>query len=457
MAQRTVRRFLSLERRLLANPPLRSAYSEFIDEYQKLNHMKPVGEEMPSESSSTYYLPHHCVVRPDSITTKLRVVFDASCATDTGISLNDVLMVGQVIHDLISIILRFCMHRYAIISDVEKMYRQIKVHPAGHALQRILWRDDPSAPIQAYESTTVTYGTSAAPYLATKCLQQLSRIGSSTHFEAAAVVAKDFYMDDMISGVNNVEEGKELCSQLLNLSNSAGFSLRKWSSNCPHILAHIPAELRDERTVLEFDSTTIVKTLGLKWEPASDKFGFLVPKWNTATVITKRIALSDSARLYDPLGLVGPVIVLAKVFMQNLWRNKKDWDEPLEAELQQLWLQFREELAALDSLTVPRWALSVSDPISIEIHGFCDASEKAYGACIYLRTVAANRESVVRLLTSKSKIAPMGKRKREKKMCLPRLELSSALILSHLYQKVQNNLKTRMKSFFWTDSMIALH
>ncbi|XP_058816297.1 uncharacterized protein LOC131679577 [Topomyia yanbarensis] len=324
------RRFLSLERRLQANPLLRSAYAAFINEYRNLKHMQEVIESQILTSPS-YYLPHLCVVRPDSLTTKLRVVFDAPCTTDTGISLNDALMVGPVVQeDLVSIILRFRMPRYAIISDVEKMYRQVLVHSSDQPLQRILWRNEPSEPIQIYELMTVNYGTSAAPYLATKCLQQLSKLGQSSHPTAAQVIANDFYMDDMISGTDTIEEGKILCTELLQLLQSAGFSLRKWSSNSQEILAHIPADRHDERTVLDLDTSPTVKTLGLKWEPASDMFGFQVPTWNEGTIITERIALSDAARLYDPLGLVGPVIVLAKVFMQELWRNQNSWDEPLE-------------------------------------------------------------------------------------------------------------------------------
>ncbi|XP_058449014.1 uncharacterized protein LOC131428975 [Malaya genurostris] len=91
----------------------------------------------------------------------------------------------------------------------------------------------------------------------------------------------------------------------------------------------------------------------------------------------------------------------------------------------------------------------------IELHGFCDASEKAYGACIYMRSVSANGD--VRLLTSKSKVAPLGDSKKDKRICLPRLELSSALLLSHLYQKVKDSLKLNIKSFFRSDSMIVLH
>ncbi|XP_055632855.1 uncharacterized protein LOC129773282 [Toxorhynchites rutilus septentrionalis] len=242
------RRFLSLERRLLANPALKDNYSAFIREYAELGHMEMVAN--PDPQLPTYYLPHHCVIRPDSITTKLRVVFDASCPTNTGVSLNDTLMVGpQIQDDLVAILLRFRFPQYAIISDIEKMYRQIRMSLLDQQLLLILWRESPLEPIKTYRLTTVTYGTSSAPYLATKCLQQLSEIGSKSHPVAAAVMGKDFYMDDLLTGTNTAEEGQALIQQLLQLTQSAGLQLRKWASNSKEILQAVPENLRNERTL----------------------------------------------------------------------------------------------------------------------------------------------------------------------------------------------------------------
>ncbi|XP_055543778.1 uncharacterized protein LOC129729293 [Wyeomyia smithii] len=111
--QIAMRRFSALERRLDGNPEQKSAYSEFINEYYRLKHMREIDDDEPSPNFKTYYLPHHGVEKVDSTTTKLRVVFDASCKTDSGISLNQALMVGPVVQDdLLAIILRFRMHRF---------------------------------------------------------------------------------------------------------------------------------------------------------------------------------------------------------------------------------------------------------------------------------------------------------------------------------------------------------
>ncbi|XP_055644340.1 uncharacterized protein LOC129780287 [Toxorhynchites rutilus septentrionalis] len=455
-----MRRFLSLERRLDSNPSLKTAYSDFIHEYLNLKHMREisVAEKEIGSEPYPYYLPHHAVIRPDSTTTKLRVVFDASCASSSGVSLNDALLVGPVIQqDLLSIIIRFRLRKFAIVADVAKMYRMININPADYHLQRILWRDCGTESIKTFELTTVTYGTSSAPYLATKCLQRLSVDGKQQYPTAAKILSEDFYMDDLLSGVDNAEQGVKIYNELTRLLRSAGFTLRKWNSNCPEILAEIPDSLKNMSNSLEFDSSErTIKMLGLIWEPHSDYFHFTVPQWNESTEINKRIILSDFARLFDPLGLVGPVIVQAKIFLQDLWKQGCSWTEPLKEELRQWWLIYRSSMVGLTNLRIPRWIAFSNDVVSAEIHGFCDASEKAYGACVYLRCITVSGSISVNLITAKSRVAPLDDTKRKKKkMTIPRLELSSALVLSHLYEKIISSIQISARPQFWTDSTIV--
>lgn len=106
-----------------------------------------------------YYVPHHGVLREDSSTTKLRVVFDASAPLSSGIALNDLEMVGPTVKEnLLSIILRFRKHQIAF-TDMAKIYRQVLIHPSERFLQRILWRREPSHAVETYSLNTVTYGT----------------------------------------------------------------------------------------------------------------------------------------------------------------------------------------------------------------------------------------------------------------------------------------------------------
>ncbi|XP_062539097.1 uncharacterized protein LOC134207389 [Armigeres subalbatus] len=137
-------RLFALERHLQTNSEPMGAYSAFIEEYHQLNYMREIGEEEISASCLSYYLPHHAVEKADSTITKLRVVFDASCSTDSGISLNQVLSVGPVIQDeLCAIILRLRSIASLLLLTSRKMFRKIRVHSADYPLQRVPWRSSP--------------------------------------------------------------------------------------------------------------------------------------------------------------------------------------------------------------------------------------------------------------------------------------------------------------------------
>ncbi|XP_055604061.1 uncharacterized protein LOC129752297 [Uranotaenia lowii] len=216
------KRFLSLEKRLSMDSELKRLYSEFIHEYQSLGHMSEVIDSSSQLNEVCYYLPHHAVLKPESTTTKLRVVFDASCKSSTGVSLNDALMVGPVVQDeLIDIVLRFRLCKFAIVADIAKMYRMIQVQKSDQKLQKILWRDSTDQPLRTYELLTVTYGTASAPYLATKCLQVLADQGSKTHPLASKILSRCFYVDDMLAGVDSIEEGVQLVKEMSELMDSA--------------------------------------------------------------------------------------------------------------------------------------------------------------------------------------------------------------------------------------------
>lgn len=135
------KRFFALENRLRKDHKLYEGYKEFMNEYLQLGHM----EVTPCNTNTqSYYMPHHAVCRDNSLTTKIRVVFDASCATNTGLSLNDVLLKGPAIQDeLICIVSRFRTHKYVLSADIKQMYRQIWVSEKDKNLQKILWRFKP--------------------------------------------------------------------------------------------------------------------------------------------------------------------------------------------------------------------------------------------------------------------------------------------------------------------------
>ncbi|XP_065094714.1 uncharacterized protein LOC135715326 [Ochlerotatus camptorhynchus] len=312
------RRFEYLERRMERNPQLKEEFHQFIKEYLSLGHMRLV--EADDENAPAYYLSHHPVIKEASTTTKVRVVFDASAKTFTGFSLNKALCVGPVVQDdLLDIILRFRTFLIALVADIVKMYRQILVHPDDTLFQRILWRFSKLSPVQVYELLTVTYGLGPSSYLATRTLQQLAEDEGAAYPNGGPALKKNFYVDDFIGGAQSVEETIRLRTELDELLKKGGFELRKWTSNRLEVLQGLNDEQFGTQSALHFNPDESIMVLGIIWEPEADLLRFDSQIRISDEPPTKRSILSDTAKLFDPLGLIAPVVVRARIIIQELW------------------------------------------------------------------------------------------------------------------------------------------
>jgi hypothetical protein len=228
--QTAERRFLQLERKISKDAVLKTMYHDFMKEYLDLGHMS-ILKSTPLEQH--YYIPHQCVLRPESSSTKLRVVFDASSKTSTAVSLNETLMVGPTIQrELYSILINFRLNKYAVTADISKMYRQINVSEKDRNFQLILWRENTSQNIQAYRLNTVTYGTASAPFLAIRCLFELANMHAQLHPIGSDVIKKCFYVDDMLAGADSIQELYTICNEAQKILESGCFPLAKWATNC---------------------------------------------------------------------------------------------------------------------------------------------------------------------------------------------------------------------------------
>ncbi|XP_067622000.1 uncharacterized protein [Eurosta solidaginis] len=337
-----LRRFISLERRLERSPNLKSQYVAFMDEYQSLGHMEVV--PYPNLNEPHYYIPHHCVLKPNSTSTKLRVVFDASCRTSTQKSINDLQMVGPTIQsELVILLLRFRLHRFALTADIVKMYRQLN---------------------------TVTYGMASAPYLAIRSLNYLADLYQSNFVIGSNIVKSSFYVDDLLCVADSIAELSRIQDEVTELLKLGGFDLAKWHSN--------HQRFRYETTDKDLNlDTSLTSTLGLKWDQIQDNFIFsFLPKQPRKDRVTKRTILFIASSLFDPLGLVAPVIVTAKILLQELWLLKLERDESVPQNIQSAWKAFVNNLSDLSSVKVPRYCLSTNIQ-SLQIHGFCDSSIRA--------------------------------------------------------------------------------
>ncbi|GFX70327.1 uncharacterized protein TNCV_2955471 [Trichonephila clavipes] len=236
---------------------------------------------------------------------------------------------------------------------------------------------------------------------------------------AAPVVLSDCYMDDILLGFESIEEVIELQHQLIGMFKTAGMHLHKWCGNLPEITSNL-----QKYPFLVSDET---KALGIIWNPKLDYLLFRIEQ-QRATSFTKRMVLSIIARIFDPLGLLGPIITWAKIFMQRLWLLKLGWRDDLPFEEEKEWRRFIDSLEAVNNISIDR-CIVIHRAENIELHAFSDASEKAYGSSIYLKSISALGEVKVCLVTSKSRVLPL------KQISIPRLELCGAVLAAKLMKK----------------------
>ena len=215
-------------------------FQEVVQSYLDLGHAELIPSSEPPPSLQ-YYLPMHSVTKSSSTSTKLRVVFDGSATTTSGVSLNQSLMIGPTLHPTLgAILIKFRSYIVAVTADISKMYREVSLSPADKDLHRFLWRPTPTDTIQDYRMTRVTFGVSASPYLAVRTLQQAAKDHGEGFPIASQHILRSFYVDDLLAGANTPEEATTLYSNLRNILAKAGFNLCKWRSSSDDVMSFIP-------------------------------------------------------------------------------------------------------------------------------------------------------------------------------------------------------------------------
>ena len=403
-------RYLSNERSVIRRD-IWKTFQEVVQSYFDLGHAEEVpAAEQPHHPH--FYLPMHAVFKDSSSSTKLRVVFDGSAATTSGLSLNQALLVGPTIQPTLStILIRFRTYIIALNADISKMFREVKLSSEDKDLHRFLWRASPNLPIQDYRMTRVTFGVSASPYLAVRTLQQTAADHGEEYPRATQHILESFYVDDFLGGASTPQEAVELFQQLRRILLKGGFSLCKWRSSSSEVLQNIPTALQEAKLVKDATSphsSAESKALGLQWNSESDSMSpsISVP---ISYRPTKRGLISDVSRTYDILGWIAPAVLSMKLVYQQLWKTGHDWDEEVPADLLILHKKWRSELPTLAEKQMPRcYSLPNFKIKHQELHGFSDASKVAYGAVVYCRTTYHDHPPSVSLVTAKTKVAKIG-------------------------------------------------
>lgn len=440
-------RLEKLERKLDNDPNLRQRYNAVLDDLEKEGIVKEVKKVKVGENKyPVFYLPHRPVVKESSSTTKVRPVFDASAAGPNKVSLNSCMNTGpNLTNNLLDVLLRFRRWKYALSGDITKAFFQIMVNEIDQDVHRFLLKGDSS--FREMRITRVPFGNTCSPFLLNATIKY--HLDSQPPSRAVTELYENLYVDDLLTGADSIEELKDLKSESQEVMGRAAMPLTKWCSNS--------AKIADQeiQTIKEKDEVSGQKVLGIRWDPVDDSFLFFDLGINCSNLmITRRVVLSVISRVFDPFGFLQPFVMVGKIVFQALWKNGLKWDDPIPEELEKTFTHWVDQLKGLDQFQVPRCYVRCSweKKRDLEIHAFSDASEKAYGACIYLKIKEENDSVVVSLVIAKAKLCPV------KKVSIPRLELLAALLSARLLNHVKKALRlpeaTKYKC--WTDSKVTL-
>lgn len=491
------RRLNSLLSRLRKEPDVLKEYDSVIRDQIDRGIVEVVDKETRPESNRIHYIPHHAVIRRDKSTTRLRVVYDASAKSD-GASLNECLHAGPPLaQNIFDIMLRFRSHRIALVGDIEKAFLMVHIAEEDKDALRFLWIDDidkAKPEVVVLRFARVVFGVSSSPFLLNATIKHHIDQYEQCDPNFTRKFLESIYVDDLTSGDSDVDRTFELYVKSKLRLKEAGFNLRKFVTNSEELreridknersasrseevqpnenVSHQVAEITvaDVHKVEEEDMTYSRSVLGTPVVEDPGKQRILGTLWNfhkdnlmfDLTEIaslarkvepTRRSVISTVSKFYDPLGVISPIVVQFKILFQELCKEKRDWDDPLEGSCKSSWQRLVAQLQDSKPIILPRCYYTgiEEEVITNELHGFCDASARAYGAVVYLRIVTTHG-NYIRFVASKTRVAPLSNQ------TIPRLELLSAVVLARLIHSVKEALTSEIEIsslVCWTDSKVA--
>ena len=357
-------RLYSLLRRLRQRPEILREYNEIINQLLQSGVIEVVHDPHEKvQPGSIHYIPHKEILRSDKSTTRLRIVYDASSKISGQVSINECLHPGPPFTPMIfDILIRFRVHKIALVGDLEKAFLNVEVDPEQRNLLRFLWvdnieSDDPN--FLTFKFCRILFGLVSSPFGLNATVRNHIRKYEQIDPQFVREVIQSLYVDDFASGKNSFEGSFELYQKLKYRFSEGGFNMRKWASNSDKLMemigrqeCELPSTVKadvkldvEKQKVTEDDESypkvvlnnnvvcneSEIKVLGSTWNRESDKlkFDFSVITRNVDNApLTKRVLLSATARFFDPLGLGSPIILPLKVMFQKACCQEIGWDDP---------------------------------------------------------------------------------------------------------------------------------
>ena len=394
-----------------------SEYNSIIQDQLKTG----IVEEVPPEdlkndhnTNRSHYLPHLAVVRKDRETTKVRVVYDGSAkSSKKERSLNDCLQTGpNNLPHVFNMIANFRKNIVGLTADIEKAFLMVGIQDDQRDFLRFLWFDDPSLEnpkIIHLKFTRLVFGLRPSPAILGATIQHHLKLYKQSDPEMFKLLEKSFYVDDLLTGESNDEKALTIYHRAKQLMAEGGFNLRKWKTNSVELQraiaesesvtsgassnkngdeSYAKSSSQSLSANTPIDEDIFVKVLGMNWNTHDDEiiFSFAeLHKYASSLPLTKRSVLKVTAKIYDPMGFLSPLTVEMKILFQELCIEKTNWDIELKGESLRKWKSFLQELILIDCYHIPRCYFA-RQPVDVQLHGFSDASERAYAAVVYIRS-----------------------------------------------------------------------
>ncbi|XP_022781652.1 uncharacterized protein LOC111322749 [Stylophora pistillata] len=414
-----MKRLESTERRLKRNPEQAEAYCKQMEEMEIMKFARKLSKEEQDEyHGPVHYFPHHAILRPDKKSPPVRIVFNSSSAFQ-GHTLNDYWKKGpDLLSGMFGVVLRFREREVAVVGDISKMYHRVLIPERDQHVHRFLWRNmETEREPDIFFKTVLTIEDKPAPAMAQIALRKK----------------------------NSAREQGRLPSsgRSANEQHTGGFKVKEWISN-KVLKENVSGDAEKEINLVKGHEE---KVLGTMWSFRTDKFHFrvvvdLLKLHNSPSHVqkmTKRMILSQVARIYDPIGFAAAFIVRTKIGMQRLWQLGVDWDDQVPPPVLESWISLFQEIKELDSVSFERCLTVVNAVEPPMLCVFADASQDALGACAYARQRKDDNTYAVKFISARSRVSPL------KQLTIPRLELQAAVLASRLAKSIQEESGIQFK------------
>ena len=413
-------------------------YHKVITEQMRLKFIERV-PEAELNKQNCHYLPHHAVEKT-SDTTPIRVVFNCSARAGKGTSsLNDCLLTGpSLTTKLVDVLTNFRINKYAYSADISKAFLRVGLQCCDRDFTRFLWIEDIHQippKIVTFRFTSVLFGSTSSPFL----LQAtLTKHIQSSHSPLKEILLKSFYVDNFQGTTNDETTLLQTFYEANKTLAQANMPLQTWNSNSPQLQTVI------QETYPDYNRPTQVNILGMSWNTDIDTLSVKKLTFPCYPNLTKRQLLSLVSRTFDPLGLVSPLTIRGKLLVQKAWLEKTGWDAPLNDSYRDEWEILLSDLESVHTISFPRSVCNTTQ--DSQLHVFCDASSKAYGAVAYIVN-----GSETYLLTSRARVNPVPSRS------IPQLELTALQVGAQLTTYIIKTMSLQFEHvILWSDNEAVL-